>query len=211
MLAVDLHRILSNGLLFASDDTTLPMINCVRLQFGGGTVVATGTDRFTIGFSKAPCEGAEMKVLVSAKDAATVVKTAKTLKVAASTRRVIISQDGGMAAFAFSTGETIAVKTVDAQFPRVEHLLPEIDDIACGAAAFNPTYLGKFCKVISTQRNDPLHIAVGAAEKTTKITVGDAFVGLICPLRTGEQPLTERFDHSWITPATASVPLEQSA
>lgn len=52
MPASELKRMLSNALLFASKDDTLPMMTSVRVRWDGEELIFTATDRYRISFER---------------------------------------------------------------------------------------------------------------------------------------------------------------
>jgi DNA polymerase III sliding clamp (beta) subunit (PCNA family) len=189
MNAADLHRILHNGLLFADTDQSLPMLTAVQLEFSGDKVVSLATDRYLMGMTRADYTGEEFTVLVNRFDVERVAKMAKPPTKGKAThedRSVDIEHDADNArvTFVFSSGESVTVQTVDAQFPAIRRLLPTEQRPTGGYVAVNAQYLAKFARVISESKYDQMFLSAGAAHQPMAVRIGDHFVGMQMPVKT---------------------------
>lgn len=60
-----LHTALSDAILFTTAKALgLPMLEAIRLEFGGGQLIAVATDRFTLGASRVEYSGAAFDMLL---------------------------------------------------------------------------------------------------------------------------------------------------
>ena len=131
MLASDLHAAVSDAALFAGTDSTLPMLNAVRLEASETQLIAVATDRFTLGVRRVDYAGESFELMLSLADVRTLAKMAKTvgrhfelrtvtveLSRAESDNRVVSVQ------FGFSTGESVTFGTLDVEFPKWRQLIP---------------------------------------------------------------------------------------
>lgn len=151
MKAKALHTALSDAVLFAAPTTArMPFLEAVRLEFGGGQLVAVATDRFVLGASKVEYSGEAFMMMVAGADAKALVKMAKTAKRDEKTREVTIEvvDAGAQVTFRFSTGESLVVRGVDVQFPKWRQLLPADTSRMGGIVGMGyvPAYMGRFTK-----------------------------------------------------------------
>ena len=205
MKAVDLHRILTNGAAFASPDITLHPINVVRMEFAGTDVLTVATDRFRIGVSHAVRVGGEdVAVSLPLADAVELAKMARTLKNAANWRTVTIDIDGNVALFTFSDGRSHAIVLQDSEFVRWRQFFPESGSgRARATTAFTAGYLASFGKVLSGDgagritvfSHDDMH---GTGQKPMTITIGEHFVGVLLPVKLGEDDPREWRRPAWL-------------
>lgn len=199
MLAHDLHTVLSDASAFMSAVTNVPMLNAVRLETvtdgDGISLLAVATDRFTLGVSRATADGdTGIGVTIGADSVKTVLRMAKTAVRAKSWRRVTveISDDNRDIVFAFTTGESVAVRTSDdGEFPRWRQLLPADDagmDTVTAGLGLDPTKLAQFAKVGGKNETMQLFARVTTRGEHKSlgpvyVTIGDNFIGLIMPKR----------------------------
>jgi DNA polymerase III sliding clamp (beta) subunit (PCNA family) len=121
MKAKALHTAVSDALLFAAPPSArLPFLEAVRLEFGGGRLVAVATDRFVLGASRVEYSGEPFIVMMAGDDARALVKMAKTVKRDEAARAVAVEvvDAGAQVTFRFSTGESMTVRGLDVQFPK---------------------------------------------------------------------------------------------
>lgn len=201
--SVDLHRVLSDALLFAESSGTIPAIGGVRLETtsagDGVNLLAVATDRFTLGVSRADASGDMLAdgLTIAGDDVKNVIRIAKTIKRDESWREVTV--DTGDAdnvrtvTFTFTSGEAITVHVVDAAFPAYRQLFPTFDAaqaLPAGAGiGVTSVYLAKFGKLAASHgRTMSIHpyLKAGGGIGPVVVTVGDDFHGLIMPVRCGD-------------------------
>ena len=186
-----LHTVISDALVFASSDSTIPVLNVVRLETvaRGDSVdlMAIATDRFTLGVSRADADGDVLPGFnLAATDAKNLVRIAKTAARMQTYRTVDVETDEYTqnVVFTFSSGESVTVRKSDYELPRWRKLFPTddagmADDVS--GIGYTPEYLAKFGKVAASKRN-PMRFFPRAA-KPGVVMIGDDFMGIIMPVR----------------------------
>lgn len=206
MTAADLHRIVSDALLFAGKDDTLPALCSVQLKASAGYIVATATDRYTAGVARADYGGEPFEALFKRTDLVNLVRMAKTPAREAKWRGVelAVARDESdvvqAITFTFTDGSAMTVKAmIDVQFPSVRKLFPSADTINDSAGlvhvGISSTLLARFDKVSG---NAALHIAFTADNKPVVVRKGDNFVGLIMPARLGDMATAGHLRPEWM-------------
>ncbi len=185
--AADLHRIVTDALLFASKDKLFPGLCTVQLEASGDHMVAIGSDRSTVGFARAGYEGEPFTVLFQRDKLDSVVKLSKTSAREAKWRGVTVAvdRDAGSVGFVFSDGASITVPIfTDGEFPNMKRLLPTADNINASKGliqvGINPSFMARFDKVSG---NESLHVVLIADNKPVVVRKGDNFVGIIVPVK----------------------------
>lgn len=206
MKAKALFTAVSDALLFAAPPAMMvPNLDAVRLEFGGGQLVAAATDRCVLGASRVDYCGESFVVMVAGADAKVLVKMAKTLKRDEGSREVAIevADDGAQVTFRFSTGESMTVRGLDVQFPQWRQLIPANAARMGGIVGmgYNPTLLAKFAKVRPDEHSEARRMVVFPSVTSsgkpgpTAIRVGKDFIGLLMPIRpAGDEWTYERPD-----------------
>jgi hypothetical protein len=194
MKAKALHTAVSDALLFAAPASAkLPFLEAVRLEFGGGHLVAVATDRFVLGASRVQYSGEAFMVMVAGDDAKALVKMAKTVKrdEAARTVTVEVVDADAQVTFRFSTGESMSVRGLDVQFPKWRQLLPS-DAARMGGIVgmgYAPAYLGRFTKARADEQGAGAQMVVfpsvtpSGKPGPTAVRIGEDFFGLLMPIR----------------------------
>lgn len=202
LTAAELHRVLSEAALFASDGASLPPINGVQLTATGKHLIAVGTDRFLLGASSAPYEGAKFQVFIRLDSVAVILKLLKpgrrpvlhrvSLRVTPKATRLNVE---------VSAHEEITLLTVPTKdgdlFPKWKQLIPAKDESTDGTSrviGFNPEYLGKFGR-LNQQYRSARYLFAGP-NKPSSVMIGDNFVGIIMPVRVPD-------GHAWKLPGWA--------
>lgn len=188
----DFTRVLSNAAVFAGKDTTLPVLNAVRVEISApdqnaeATMTAVATDRYTIGMDTCNVSGVinELALLISLPDVQRLVKAAKSCKHGYVVGAV--EQDERVR-FDIAFDATMIVQQQDGEFPKYRSLIP--DDSTLDASdgvntiAFDPSKLARFDKVQGSGRLDPIKLRLLTPTKPALVTKGDTFIGLIMPIR----------------------------
>ena len=186
-----LHTVMSDAIVFAGTDATIPAINGIRLetvQRGAIVdVIAVATDRFTLGVSRADGSGDILPGFnLAASDAKNIVRIAKTVARMQSYRTVDVETDDYTqnVVFTFSSGESVTVRKSDHEFPHWRQLFPTddagmADDVS--GVGYTPEYLAKFGKVAASKRN-PMRF-FPRVSKPGAVMIGDDFMGIIMPVR----------------------------
>lgn len=194
MKAKALHTALSDAVIFAAPSTArLPLLEAVRLEFGGGQLVAVATDRFVLGASRVEYVGEAFMMMVAGADAKALVKLAKTAKRDEKVREVTIEvvDAGAEVTFRFSTGESLTVRGLDAQFPKWRQLLPADTSRMGGIVGMGyvPAYMGRFTKARAEEQATGAMMVVFPAVTSsgkpgpTAIQIGENFFGMLMPVR----------------------------
>ena len=194
--ASDLYRIMNDAIHFASPAIGVPAIESVRIETTPNdadtiNLIGVATDRFVLGVSRVTAEGnADAGFTLSTDDAKNVIRLAKTAKRDQAWRRVTISDDeAGRITFAFSSGESVTVATVEADFPRWRQLMvADADAMARPASGLgvDPLKISVFGR-IAAAKSSPMALFPGVDEvgrlKAVHVRIGDDFAGLVMPVR----------------------------
>lgn len=181
----DLARALNDAIIFASRDTTLPMINAVRLESTRRNLVAVATDRFTLGSSAATYtdgKGPAFSATLRLPHAQLLAHVAKSFR-RSTFEDARLTFRSGVLTCAFSTGEKVSVPelTSDVPFPDWRSILRshdgDGDEIA--AIALNPAYMAKFSRVRDARK---MVCSFSGPRKPVKVTIGDQFFGVCMPM-----------------------------
>ncbi len=194
MKAKALHTALSDAVLFAAPTTArLPFLEAVRLEFGGGQLVAVATDRFVLGASKVVYSGEAFMMMVAGADAKALAKMSRTAKGDENTREVTIEvvDAGAQVTFRFSTGESMLVRGFDVQFPKWRQLLPSDASRMGGIVGMGyvPAYMGRFTKARAEEQATGAMMVVFPSVTSsgkpgpTAIRIGEDFFGMLMPVR----------------------------
>lgn len=204
-----LHTALSDALLFASPASAkLPFLEVVRLEFGGGRLVASATDRFTLGVSRVEYTGATFDMMVSSTDVKTLIKFAKTAKRDEGWREVTVEVVEGdslpQVTFRFSTGESVTVRGQDYTPVKWRQLVPA-DSARMGGIVgmgYTPALLAKFTKVRAGEAGAQMMVfpSMTSAGRPgpTAIRVGEDFMGLLMPVGRAAGEVWEYQRPGWI-------------
>lgn len=215
MTAKALFTALSDALLFtAPASAKMPMLEAVRLEFGGGQLVAVATDRMALGISKVAYSGAALTVMIAGGDAKALARMAKTGKRDEASRTVTIDIADALTqlTFRFSSGEVMTLRGLDVQFPKWRYLLPSDASRMGGIVGmgYNAAHLSRFTKARAEEQAAGVQMvmfpSVTSSGKPgpTAITIGADFFGLLMPVRPpGDEWLFHR--QGWLDMATTDV------
>ncbi|GAS92649.1 hypothetical protein [Mycolicibacterium brisbanense] len=194
--AAELGRIIDDAALFACRDSTLPMLNAIRLESTPKNLIAVATDRFTIGASMADYSGPgpEFQLLLELPRAQMVSKLAKSCKAVFS--EVTITATDDKVTFGFTGGESLTVPRLNGyQFPDwrkyvTGHSNGEGDSASPRTIGVNPSYLARLGRVHNARQ---MVMKTTAPTKPILVSVGTSFIGVIMPVRidTETPPLWE--------------------
>lgn len=194
MKAKALHTALSDAVLFtASPSARVPFLEAVRLEFGGGQLVAVATDRFVLGASRVEYSGEAFMMMVAGGDAKALVKMAKTAKRDERAREVTIevADAGAQVTFRFSTGESLMVRGADVQFPKWRQLIPTDTSRMGGIVGMGyvPANMARFAKARAEEQSTGAMMVVfpsvtsSGVPGPSAIRIGEDFVGMLMPVR----------------------------
>lgn len=175
-------------ILCASDDRTVPALNCVRVIWDAERVLFVATDRYTLAEQTirreeavGDVEGAVSIPLAAVKSALAVIKAGAVTDVAIEAGGPY--EDGSVAGVAF---------TEPGEFPRYELLFPRPDAFSeIGELAFDPALVaklagpkvkGKFAGLKFTFGSGPTKPVTVHRMRDNEVT-GPTFRGLLMPIR----------------------------
>jgi len=151
----------------AGRDKSLPMLNAVEVEGGGGLLVARATDRYRLieGGARA-LEGSLDKALISLED----IKRIITLSKAHKSNLVSITRLGDSLTVS-SLGDSLTVTLLDGTFPPTAHLFTasEGEPSPIEGVAFNPAFMadygkiagkGAAIKIYFTGENKPMRVRI---------------------------------------------------
>ena len=151
----------------AGRDKSLPTLNAVEVEGGGGLLVARATDRYRLieGGARA-LEGSLDKALISLED----IKRIITLSKAHKPNLVNITRLGN-ALTVSSLGDSLTVTLLEGTFPPTEDLFAksEGEPVAVEGVAFNPALMADYAKIAGkgaaikiyfTGKNKPMRVRI---------------------------------------------------
>lgn len=204
LAASELLNVLTNTILFVAAEKNMPILSSVYLSAAGGDLMGTATDRFHIGqvLAETSFVDPELYLIVPLPLCKALIKELKDLPKELNREPVQIfhttpSNDYPLVASIGSirvvlpTGEEIIGELVDAQYPKVNSLFPDIPSKeAVTSFIFNPKYLAAASKVKRADGSDkdaPMMITGGrSVNKPFTVKRGDWFRGLVMPVRIPE-------------------------
>jgi DNA polymerase III sliding clamp (beta) subunit (PCNA family) len=129
----------------AGRDKSLPTLNAVEVEGGGGLFIARATDRYRLieGGARA-LEGSLDKALVSLDDTKRIIALAKAHK----TNRVALNRLGDSLTVS-ALGDSLTVTLLEGIFPPTAHLFSasEGEPISVEGVAFNPALMADYAKI----------------------------------------------------------------
>jgi DNA polymerase III sliding clamp (beta) subunit (PCNA family) len=151
----------------AGRDKSLPTLNAVEVEGGGGLFIARATDRYRLieGGAKA-LEGSLDKALISLEDIKRIIALAKAHK----SNRVALNRLGDSFTVS-SLGDSLTVTLLDGTFPPTSELFTksEGEPVAVEGVAFNPAFMADYAKIAGkgaaikvyfTGENKPIRVRV---------------------------------------------------
>jgi DNA polymerase III sliding clamp (beta) subunit (PCNA family) len=129
----------------AGRDKSLPTLNAVEVEGGGGLLVARATDRYRLieGGARA-LDGSLDKALISLEDIKRIITLAKAHK----PNRVALNRLGDSLTVS-SLGDSLTVALLGGTFPPTAHLFEasEGETVAIAGVAFNPAFFTDYAKI----------------------------------------------------------------
>lgn len=185
----DLARVLNNALVFVPARSRVPY---VRVSIGGGYVIATGTDSYTVGTDSAAAMTADSTtVYVERKDVQELEKAARLAKkedVVLEVKRDVATD---LHHIRLTVGDVyigpfLTAKDEDADlvFKHVDVLMDRLDrqePVALHTIAFGPDLFARFSKVRG-ERDHTMHVIPQARDKPALVRIGPTFRGAIMPI-----------------------------
>ena len=200
-----LYHVITEAMICAGRDDSLPMLTCVKLETTAGQLIAVCTDRFRMGVSRAPIEGTDtIDMLIDGKQAKTLAALLKPQRGRfAVEHKVEIESVGEPGSYTHklkwscTNGTSGTIDTVDAGFPKWRGLIgpasehgDEITDNHETPDAYrfrcNPKYLAEFAKAARGQADYMTVEPMMGSNRPIAIRVGEHFLGLLMPVRNSE-------------------------
>jgi DNA polymerase III sliding clamp (beta) subunit (PCNA family) len=166
----------------AGRDKSLPTLNAVEVEGGGGLLVARATDRYRLieGGARA-LEGSLDKALISLED----IKRIITLSKAHKSNLVSITRLGNSLTVS-SLGDSLSVTLLGGTFPPTEDLFAksEGEPSAVEGVAFNPAFMADYGKIAGKGAAIKLYFTGEGKPMRVRIT-GDKIIwrALLMPMR----------------------------
>jgi len=129
----------------AGRDKSLPMLNAVEVEGGGGLFIARATDRYRLIEGQARAlEGSLDKALISLDDTKRIIALVKAHKA----HRIGLNRLGN-ALTVSALGDSLTVTLLEGTFPPTEHLFEasEGEPSPIEGVAFNPAYFTDYAKI----------------------------------------------------------------
>jgi len=129
----------------AGRDKSLPMLNAVEVEGGGGLFIARATDRYRLIEGQArSLEGSLDKALISLEDIKRIIALLKAHKA----HRIGLNRLGN-ALTVSALGDSLTVTLLEGTFPPTAHLFEagEGETSAIEGVAFNPAYFTDYAKI----------------------------------------------------------------
>ena len=129
----------------ASKDKSLPTLNAVEVEGGGGLLIARATDRYRLIEGQARAlEGSLDKALISLEDIKRIITLAKEHK-----SNLVSIMRAGNSVSVSSLGDSLNLVIREGSFPPVDHLFKasEGEPVAVEGVAFNPAYFTDYAKI----------------------------------------------------------------
>jgi hypothetical protein len=180
VLAEDLVAGLTAVLPMTADPKdALPMLASVKFETDGDELTLVSTDRYTLGTYRMAWDGGHVDATVAEpKDLLTFAKKAKIegyLTLTFSKESVEVASASAKATY----------RLYDGEFPRWRMLLPTEDpgDVVFGV---NPQMMARFAK--AGDKFTPMRVSFRSPAKPVRVQIGEAFDGLIMPVRLPDEP-----------------------
>jgi DNA polymerase III sliding clamp (beta) subunit (PCNA family) len=129
----------------AGRDKSLPVLNAVEVEGGGGLLIARATDRYRLieGGARA-LDGSLDKALISLEDIKRIITLAKAHK-----PNLVALNRLGDSLTVSSLGDSLTVALLDGTFPPTSELFSksEGDPVAIEGVAFNPALMADYAKI----------------------------------------------------------------
>ncbi len=166
----------------AGRDKSLPVLNAVEIEGGGGAFIARATDRYRLIEGQARgLEGSLDKALISLEDIKRIITLAKAHK----PNLVNITRLGN-ALTVSSLGDSLTVTLVDGTFPPTEDLFnkSEGEPSPITGVAFNPALMADYAKIAGKGAAIKIYFTGEGKPMRVRIT-GDKIIwrALLMPMR----------------------------
>lgn len=172
-----------------SKDLRFTALASIQFRLHDGELTLTATDRYTLAQSKVGRstdhqDGEDFSVLVSLADAKRIATYLKSVKMPAVPLKVDAAAGSILVGF---DGESVAARTVDGEFPKLDHIVPSGDKLGeVSELGFNGDYLARFATknlARGGEKNLPTRLSFVKSGGPVKVTFSDHFVGVCMTVR----------------------------
>ncbi|MCK9600458.1 MAG: hypothetical protein M0R06_15540 [Sphaerochaeta sp.] len=172
-----------------------PLLDCVHItRETDGSAIFTTTDkyclaRYRVAESGLPDSWPEDGVNIPAKDLGVAVKMFPIDRYTVNTVTIVHEPDQNRVMFTTNTGQVTTAPTTEGNYPNVGRIVKDhVPGTDATNLRLNPVFMEKFGKVATS--NQTMLLVPGATpQKPVLVLIGDAFVGMIVPLKNDGQPL----------------------
>lgn len=188
LTAKDLAGLLRPVLPHAGKADTLPILSTVYITSEPGRLIATATDRYTLGIQRRSVEGVKpgLRAALPTEAVKTMLKMFRVtrsynpdLTLTFEDHKVTVEAVG----FALDgmTEARVAFHLAQGEYPAASIAGLVKAKRGSGDAGLNPTFLARFGA--AQTEGEPMIVKTGGSQSPTYITVGVDFIGLIMPMR----------------------------
>lgn len=187
-----LIRAIQNGLLFASDNATRPMLNAIRFEFDDGGMRAVSTDTYRLCVENieldTQIDHTEAPAFHFLLDRHVCKDLLATLKMNKAEKFTLAYTGDDVARpsveFRFH-GSSRSCDTLDASFPPWRHLIPDKDAVVeTDAIAFSAAFLADLGKVKCREKLASVDVRLYGPGKPTRIDYREGPLVLLMPYKT---------------------------
>lgn len=186
------ERVIAAVLPHASDDKTLPVINCVRLELSAHSFLATATDRYSLGVCRASLADWDDKAKKAKKVVASLrpedIKRLFAFLRPNRTSPAVWTLTASTLSVAANGGDSLTISTTETGdgYPNWRALFTATAsrDVEPGAEmAFTPRVVDHFHKTAKALGHVHMHWHFVTPLKPVVVQVGEEFVGMLMPCR----------------------------
>ncbi|AUI56756.1 hypothetical protein [Amycolatopsis sp. BJA-103] len=183
LLVHEFFAMLTDTMRTSGTDKTLPMLCGVLLHTPArrSVLVATSTDRFTLGQAHAPANGRIPDVWIPLADAKRILAVIKAGGLGGDLA-VAVHPDHRVVFTTATVSATITGDGLSPTFPPIGELFNEAAAKPTRETMLSPAYLKRFSEIAKT-RGQFLTVQMQDRHKPVHITIGDRYRGLIMPVR----------------------------
>jgi len=186
----ELRRVLRDTLPFVGHDDPL---NVVCLEAVGDVLTSTATDRYTLAHARAECDGEfDRRIVINSKHAAIIKRLLPRATPYTATEKTSLIDDGTALTVRIAVGSVGEVSmrfaTSAITFPDYPSILTKVADGSTGRPfGLTPAFLARFAK-IADRSGVPLRFFVHNSLSRIFVEVGGDFIGVIMPVKLGDDP-----------------------
>ena len=166
---------ISQVVIAAGRDETLPALTGIRLEIEGDTLTLAATDRYRLAVREIPWKPEQSSISATALILGrTLNETAKAMTSATEVELAFSSRDGAVESLVgFSgAGRSTTTRLIDGEFPKYRSLFP--DDSATSAQIEKTSFIDAVKRVsLVAERNTPIRLAFSSEGLTLEAGTGD--------------------------------------